>query len=190
MRSAFYAPLPLISLLHNLVCPFFRAQRFHPLSTTPPACLMPRLMSSAEEWTRPCCHGVCSDMAVTLLLLHLLQIQRQLLTSLLSASPLLCLQKNLVCLRSSILCLQSTLVLKQHNILFRVIQLKSEACFTQAGKESQIPSQHTASFNLLVPAIPTSQDTTSTPSSPCSWDTKYCLVTVIRNDSNSFHEWK
>lgn len=57
-RSALYAPFLLISYM---VLPFFCAKRrFQSLSTTHPECLTLSLMSSAEEWTWTCCHGVCS----------------------------------------------------------------------------------------------------------------------------------
>lgn len=86
-RSVLYVPFPLTSLLHNLVSPFFCAQRrFHSFSTPLPVCLMLSLMSLAEERTWTCCHGVCSDRAATSLHRLLLQMQTEAFN--LSLSPL------------------------------------------------------------------------------------------------------
>lgn len=184
-RSALHVYFLLISVLYNLVLPFFCAKRwFHSLSPLW-ECLMLSLMSVAGEWAWTCCHGACTDRAASSSHPLLPQMPTEAFNLPLSSQHChfsdfkRAWSAHKVQLPAFILA-----ALNKLSISFWSIQPRAWNCFTEVRKELQTSPEPAASFHSLLPVVPASQNNLPSPSSPHSWHVKYCLVTEAQNDSN------
>lgn len=150
-------------------------------------CLMLSLMSVAGQWTWICCHGACTDRAATSPCPLLPQTPTEAFNLPLSSQHHHFSDFKRAWSAQEVQFPAFKVLQPWRNSVFpsEASSLESETCFTERELGERAPDLTSICSTVPLSAlVPTSQNNLPSPSSPRSWHVKYCLVTVVQNDSN------